>query len=274
MTPEGKEAKLREIIRQMGTLAIAFSGGVDSTYLLNVAAEELGEDVLAITAVSPTYPQRERQRSIDLAKNIGARQMLFDSGETDLPEFKSNPPDRCYFCKKELFLQVGRIAQDEGIARIADGSNVDDLQDHRPGMAALKELGVRSPLRECGMTKNDVRERSKTLGLSTWDLPSFACLASRFPYGTPITEDALKRIEQAETALYDLGFKIIRVRHHGDTARIELGRDEIDLLLKESLRTKVVSAIKNTGYKYVALDLEGYRTGSMNEVLETKGQSA
>lgn len=267
MTPADKEARLRCLIRDLGSMAIAYSGGVDSTYLLRVATEEIGRQALGITATSAAYPERERLRAQQLAQEMGARQVIIESKETEIPQFKDNPPDRCYYCKKELFLKIAQIAQREGIEYLADGSNLDDLNDHRPGTAALKELNVRSPLRECDFTKDDVRRRSRELGLPTWDLPSFACLASRFPYGVRITDESLRRVERAESALYDLGFRVIRLRHHGDVARIEVGPDEIERLLNAENRRRVVDAIKNAGYVYIALDLEGYRTGSLNEAL-------
>lgn len=267
MTAEDKEKRLRDYLRGLGSLAIAFSGGVDSTYLLKVAVEVLGERALAVTATSTTYPLRERQKSQELARQMGARQVFVESEETDIPEFRTNPPDRCYFCKRELFAKVAQVARNEGIDHLADGSNVDDLQDHRPGMKALRELQILSPLRECGFTKLEIRERSKALELPTWDAPAFACLSSRFPYGIAITPEALLKIDRAETALYQMGFKVIRVRHHGEVARLELGPEEIGRLLDNGARAEVVAAIKQAGYTYVALDLEGYRTGSMNESL-------
>lgn len=268
MTAELKEIELRKFIRDLGALAIAYSGGVDSTYLLKIATEELGSRALAVTATSSTYPERERRRSGEIVELMGARQVFIESEETEIPEFKINPPNRCYFCKKELFQKIAEVARREGIRHLADGSNTDDLHDHRPGQRALKELQILSPLRTCGFSKADIRERSRVLGLPTWDQPAFACLSSRFPYGVAITPEALSKIDRAETALYDLGFRVVRVRHHGDIARLEVGVDEIERLLDPRLRGQVVSAIKEAGYAYVALDLEGYRTGSMNEVLE------
>jgi len=268
MTAQEKEQQLRAYLQRLGSLAVAFSGGVDSTYLLKVAVEELGAQALAVTATSTTYPERERLKSLGVAAQIGARQIFVESEETDIPEFKTNPPDRCYFCKKELFHKVAEVALREGIKHLADGSNVDDLHDHRPGQRALRELRILSPLRECGFAKADIRERSKALGLPTWDQPAFACLSSRFPYGTAITPEALVKIDLAETALYQLGFRVVRVRHHENLARIEIGPDEIGRLGDPELRKRIVLAIKEVGYAYVALDLEGYRTGSMNEVLD------
>jgi uncharacterized protein len=268
MTAWEKEQKLRAYLRGLGSLAIAYSGGVDSTYLLKVAIEELGARALAVTATSTTYPERERLKSQEVAQQIGARQIFVESEETDIPEFRTNPPDRCYFCKKELFYKVGEVALREGIKHLADGSNVDDLHDHRPGQRALKELQILSPLRECGFAKTEIRERSRALGLPTWDQPAFACLSSRFPYGTAITPQALVKIDRAETALYQLGFRIVRVRHHENLARIEFGPDEISKCADPEVRRKVVLAVREAGYAYVALDLEGYRTGSMNEVLD------
>jgi uncharacterized protein len=267
MTAEIKENILREYLLRLESLAIAYSGGVDSTYLLRVAVEVLGERALAVTATSTTYPVRERLKSEEMARQMGARQIFVESEETDIPEFRTNPPDRCYFCKRELFKKVAQIALCEGLSNLADGSNLDDLQDHRPGLKALKEQRILSPLRECGFTKADVRERSKALGLPTWDAPAFACLSSRFPYGTAITPEALEKVDRAENALYKMGFRVIRVRHHGEVARVEVGADEVNRLLDADTRRQVVRALKEAGYTYVALDLEGYRTGSMNEGL-------
>jgi uncharacterized protein len=267
MTAQQKEQKLRPYLQRLGSLAVAYSGGVDSTYLLRIAVEELGARALAVTATSTTYPEREKLKSQVVAQQIGARQIFVESEETDIPEFKTNPPDRCYFCKRELFQKVAEVALQEGIKHLADGSNVDDLHDHRPGQRALKELQILSPLRECGFSKADIRERSKALGLPTWDQPAFACLSSRFPYGTAITPEALVKIDRAETALYQLGFRVVRVRHHANLARIEIGPDEISRCGDPELRGKIVAAVKEAGYAYVALDLEGYRTGSMNEIL-------
>ncbi len=262
-----KEAALRSLIRNYRSLALAISGGVDSTYLEKIAAEEIGNNAFAVTAISPTFPEREKVRAVRLAKELGVRHLLIQTRETDIPEFRENAPDRCYHCKRALFRMISDKAKLEGFATIADGSNLDDLNDHRPGSAALAELGVRSPLRECNFTKEDIRKRSQDLGLETWNLPSFACLASRFPYGTPITKKALQKVERAESALFDLGFRVVRVRHHGDLARIEVGSGEVDRLLDSDLRKTVIEGFKRAGYAYVALDLEGYRMGSMNEVL-------
>ncbi len=260
--------RLRALLRDLGSLAIAYSGGVDSSYLLAVAAAEIGDRALAVTATSSTYPERERRRSEAVARQIGARQIFIESEETDIPEFRTNPPDRCYFCKAELFRKVADVARREGIAWLADGTNLDDLSDHRPGQRALRELQVISPLRDCEFRKSDIRERSRALGLPTWDQPAFACLSSRFPYGTAITLEALEKVGKAEEALYDFGLRVVRVRHHGDVARLEFGADEIPRFADDGFRRRVVAAIKGAGYTYVALDLEGYRTGSMNEVLD------
>lgn len=267
MTALQKEEQLRSLIREFESMVVAFSGGVDSSYLLKVASEEIGDRVLAITAISPTFPEREKARAKRLAQEFGIRHMLMETDELTNPEFSSNSPNRCFYCKQVLFQKIIKIAKHEGIAFIAEGSNLDDLRDHRPGAKAIAELGIQSPLRQCSFTKRDIRERSRQLGLETWDLPSCACLASRIPYGTEITPDLLQRIEEAERILYDSGFKTVRLRHHGEVARIEVGADEVGRFLDSKLREKLVSQLKKVGYPYVTLDLEGYRTGSMNAVL-------
>jgi uncharacterized protein len=263
-----KYINLQLILHGLESVVIGYSGGVDSTLLLKVAVDTLGDDALAVIGKSETYPIREYEEAEKLAKSFGAKYEIVYTEETDDLKFKENPPDRCYYCKTELFTKLTEIAKAKNIKWICDGTNVDDLGDFRPGMKAVKEKNVRSPLLEAGLTKNDIRELSKALKLPTWDKQSFACLSSRFPYGFGIDKGKLKKIDAAETLLRDNGFKYFRVRHHDDnTVRIEVGKDEILRLLNGSLREAIVNEIKKLGFKYITLDLEGYRTGSMNEVL-------
>jgi uncharacterized protein len=270
-----KLGSLRSILRAMESVAIGYSGGVDSTLLLKVAVDELGGRAVAMIGRSATYPTREFEEALALATAFGARTVVVDTEETDDLKFRENPPDRCYYCKTELFGKLGSIAEREGLRWIADGTITDDLGDFRPGMKAKGEHNVRSPLLEAGLSKSEVRALSKELGLPTWDKPAFACLSSRFPYGTAITPDHLASVDRAETLLRDLGFRFFRVRFHdANTARIEVGPREIHRLLEDGIREMIVRHMKELGFTYVTLDLQGYRTGSMNEVLtpETKNQ--
>lgn len=265
---EAKKQKLLDLLREMGGCVIGFSGGVDSTFLFAVAARVLGERALAVTATSETYPERELREANELAARIGGRHKVIVSEELDIPGFAQNPTDRCYHCKRELFTKLRQVAVEEGLPHVADGSNVDDRGDYRPGRRALRELEVRSPLEEAGLDKEDIRELSKAMELPTWNKPSFACLSSRFPYGVTITREKLSVVGRAEEALRDLGLRTVRVRHHGDVARLELGPEEFARVV-DGLREEVVSKVKEAGYTYVALDLQGYRTGAMNEALTT-----
>ena len=270
-----KHDHLKNILREMGSVAIGFSGGIDSTLLIRVATDALGKNALAVIGKSETYPTREFEEAIQLATSFGSRYRVVNTEETDNLKFKENPPDRCYFCKTELFGKLNVIAKEEGMRWIADGTILDDLGDFRPGMRAKSEQDVRSPLLEAGFTKSDVRSLARSLGITTWDKPSFACLSSRFPYGHGITKENLMKVDAAETFMRDLGFRFFRVRHHDDrTARLEVGPQEIDRLFDSGLREKIVDHFKSLGFAYVTLDLQGYRTGSMNEVLteeEKKG---
>jgi len=264
---ETKYDHLRNIVSQAGSAIIAFSGGVDSTFLLKVCVDKLGEKALAITARSETFPERELKEAKTLAELIGALHLIIDTEELSAPGFASNPPHRCFLCKSELFSKLTQIAKEHGIPWVFDGSNADDVGDFRPGRKAARQLGVRSPLEEAGLGKEEVRTLSKMLNLPTWDKPAFACLSSRFPYHTKITESALQQVENAEDFLWNLGMREFRVRHHDTIARIELGEKELSLFLETGRWNEIVLHLKSLGYKYVTLDLEGYRTGSMNEIL-------
>ncbi len=262
-----KHEMLKKIIEKKGSAAVAFSGGVDSTFLLKAAHEVLGDKLVAVTATSSTYPERELKEAIKYAKDMGVKHIIISSEELDIEGFASNPKNRCYYCKKELFTKIRKVAAENGVEYIFDGSNLDDTGDFRPGMQAARELEVVSPIKEAGLTKKDVRELSKEMGLPTWNKPSFACLSSRFPYGNKITLPKLNMVDKAEQFLLDMGITQVRVRHHGEIARIEVEPEERVKFFNIELMDKIGMEFKKIGFTYVTLDMLGYRTGSMNEVL-------
>ena len=259
-------------IEKMGSLAVAYSGGVDSTFLLKVAHDVLQDLAIAVTARSSTYPEREFKEAAEFTRSAGMKHIVIHSEELEIEGFTNNPPNRCYLCKYELFSKIKEVAQKYGIKHIAEGSNIDDLNDYRPGMKAINELGIISPLKDAGFGKDAIRKLSKKMGLATWDKPAFACLASRFPYGEKITKEKLTMVEKAEQYLLQSGFKQVRVRYHGDTARIEVAENERLKFFNLELMDNVYKQFKEIGFAYTALDLKGYRTGSMNEVIDTKDE--
>jgi TIGR00268 family protein len=262
-----KYSDLKEYIKSLGSVAVAFSSGVDSTFLLKVAHDVLGDRAMAVTARSCSFPERELKEAVAFSKANGIVHEIVDSEELEIEGFSQNPVNRCYLCKHELFSKMKGIAEKYGFQEVVEGSNMDDLGDYRPGLTAIKELGVKSPLRYAELTKDEIRQLSKELGLPTWEKQSFACLSSRFPYGQSITPEKLKMVDEAEQLLLDLGFRQVRVRHHDTLARIEISEDQFVLVMEKATREKIHSRFKEIGFTYVSLDLAGYRTGSMNETL-------
>jgi uncharacterized protein len=261
-----KELALERTLSSLGSVVVAYSGGIDSAYLACVAHRTLGGRAWAITADSPSYPERHRSLAVEIARQFGLRHEIIRTDELQRPEYRANPANRCYYCKYELYTHLSRIAVGRH-AIVVDGNNADDRGDYRPGRQAAKEFGVRSPLDEVNLAKDEIRELSRRAGLTNWNEPASACLSSRIPYHTEVTDEKLRTIERAEGALRDLGFRIFRVRHHDDLARVEIGRDEMARALEPEIGAAIVRELKAAGYRHVTLDLQGYRSGSLNEGL-------
>jgi uncharacterized protein len=271
---DSKYIELKSILMKMGRIIVAFSGGVDSSLLLKVAKQVLGNDVLAVTALSETTPQHEKKAAEEFAETLGVEHLLVQSHEMDIPEFVKNPQNKCYICKKSRFVDLTNLAKERNFSYVVDGENIDDQNDYRPGTVAARELDIRSPLSEAGLSKNDIRRLSQKLNLPTWNKPSDACLASRIPYHRKITIERLRQVDAGEEFIRKLGLSgQVRVRHYGDTARIEVEPKEIQRLAKSVTRNRIIQFFRNLGFKHITLDLEGYRMGSLNRVIPSLKES-